>query len=290
MKDRQEDHSSSAASVKIVINPATMESIAKTELLYHKGDPPLTATVTVLVCIPFTQLVDDLKPLFKGAPEDAYIVATDKTVFYAKGGGQPADVGTMNTDSAAGAVFQVRGVMRAPSGAVLHLGTFEGAGGPFQVGHAVQQQVDAETRNLHSRIHDGGHIVSLAIRRLAPTIGEVTDLKAQHYPDSSWVEFKGLIDGKHKAEIEAAANAVVEQDLPITVCWWSKDELVERCLAVPDTLHIPQGELARAVDIEGAGAYACGGTHMRTTGEVGRITVRKISRQKGISKVSYCLA
>lgn len=184
-------------------------------------------------------------------------------------------------------VFKVSGVRRVPSGAILHLGRF--VGGLFKASDSVNQEVDADTRKLHSKIHDGGHIVSSAVRRLVDSIGEVTELKAQHYPDSSFVEFKGHIDGKHRSDIEAAANAMVEQNLPITVCWWSKEELVDRCWSVPETLQTPEGELARAVDIEGAGAYACGGTHMRTTGEIGPITVRKISRQKGISKISYCL-
>lgn len=237
-----------------------------------------------MACFPFTALEDDLKPLFKGAPEDAHIVATDQTVFYAQGGGQPADVGTITS---ANSTFKVTGVRRAPSCTIFHLGTF--GNNPFKVGDLVKQEVEAETRTLHCKIHDAGHVVGLAVRRLADAIPDVTELKAQHYPGAAFVEFKGLIDGKYKADIEAAANAIVEENRPITVCWWTRSELVEKCWSVPASLQIPKDELARAVDIEGAGAYPCGGTHMRTTGEIGGIQVRKISRQKGVSKVSYAL-
>jgi len=261
-----------------------MSAIGATEPIYHKHDTQLTATANVVASFPFSDLDEELKPLFKGAPEESYIVATDKTVFYAQGGGQPADVGTMKT---AEAVFDVRGVRKAPSNAILHLGTFSNGG--FSKGDVVEQQVDAETRKLHSRIHDGGHVVGLAVRSLGATIGEVSELKAQHYPESSFVDFKGTIDSKHKDAIEAAANELVKKDLPIVVCFWTLEELKERCWYVPEGLTLPEGELARAVDIEGAGAYPCGGTHMRTTGEVGAIGIKKISRSKGNSKISYFL-
>lgn len=243
-------------------------------------------------CVPYSSLSDDLKPLFKlASPDEAYIVVTDQTVFYAQGGGQPADTGTITTESG-DAVFTVSGVRRASSGPILHLGTFAAPDAVFKDGATVLQSVDGPTRTLHSRIHDGGHIVSLSIRRLVASIPDVTELKAQHYPGAAFVEFKGHIGGDQKEAIEKAANDMVAENLPITVCWWGRDEVADRCWSVPanllDTI-VPEGEKARAVDIEGAGAYPCGGTHMRTTGEVGSIVIRKITRQKGISKVSYAL-
>jgi Ser-tRNA(Ala) deacylase AlaX len=48
-----------------------------------------------------------------------------------------------------------------------------------------------------------------------------------------------------------------------------------------------QGGLVRAVEIDGEGAYMCGGTHVRSTALVGKIRVRKVKRQQGISRVSY---
>lgn len=255
-----------------------------TEPIYHKHDTQLTATAKVVATLPLSKLEDELKPLFKGAPEDAHIVVVDKTVFYAQGGGQPADVGTIKTKDA---VFQVKGVRKTPSGTILHMGTF--SNGTFNKDDVVEQQVDPNTRKLHSKIHDGGHVVGVAVRSLAATIGEVSELKAQHYPESSFVDFKGLIDAKHKDAIETAANDIVKKDVPITVCWWTMEELKEKCMYVPEGLQLPEGELARAVDIEGAGAYPCGGTHMRTTAEVGAIGIRKISRSKGVSKISYFL-
>jgi Ser-tRNA(Ala) deacylase AlaX len=50
----------------------------------------------------------------------------------------------------------------------------------------------------------------------------------------------------------------------------------------------PDGKV-RAVDIVGAGAYPCGGTHVPDSSFVGTITVKNIKRQKGVSKVSYAI-
>ena len=273
-----------------------MNQLGKTEALYQKDDSKLTAEVTVAAVIPFAELDDGLKPLFKDAPPDAHVVVTDRTIFYAQGGGQPADTGSMKLggDSDDGLAFQVTGVRRAPSGPILHLGTFSGqsdssSASAFKAGDKVFQAVDAATRELHSKIHDAGHIISMSIRQLSASIGDVSELKAQHYPGAAFVEFRGLIEGKHKADIEAAACDMVRSNLPITVRWWTPEELRQHCWAVPENLDLAEGELARAVEMEGAGAYACGGTHMRTTGEIGDIQIRKITRQKGISKVSYCL-
>ena len=153
------------------------------------------------------------------------------------------------------------------------------------------QEIDGEKRDLHSRIHDGGHILSLAVRHLRSAIPDVTELKASHYPDAAFVEFKGLIDGKHKDAIQAKCDEFVNAGLPVEVRWWDEKELREKCAFVPEVVHAgDKGGLIRAVDIVGAGAYPCGGTHVEDTSLVGKVNVRKISRSKGISKISYSVS
>ncbi|KAH6708082.1 hypothetical protein VD0002_g9100 [Verticillium dahliae] len=265
-----------------------MSQFVKTKALYLDNDGGVV-TAFIVSCTPFTAASEAHKPLFKTATGNDFLVATDQTLFYAQGGGQPADTGTMTSMITGDAAkFHVTGVRKTTEGTILHLGSFEDS--PFEKGDLVTQHIDMDKRRLHSQIHDAGHIISSAVRKLADAIPDVTELKAQHYPDSAFVEFKGFIDGKHKADIEAAANALIDENLPIKVCYWTQEELVRACWSVPETLVLPEGELARAVDIEGAGAYACGGTHMATTGEVGHVRIRNIKRQKGISKISYELA
>jgi Ser-tRNA(Ala) deacylase AlaX len=236
---------------------------------------------------PITALSEADRALFKNASEDAHAVITTETIFYAQGGGQPSDSGTMSSDS--GASFEVSSVRNASGGRIIHVGKFTTPGSIFSENQGVHQAIDGVKRDLNSRIHTGGHIVGLAVRHLSESIPGITELKAQHYPDSAFVEFQGLIDGKHKEAIEIKANDFVRQALPVKVYWWSVDELKEKCAVVPTNVIIPEGELVRAVDIEGAGAYPCGGTHVPDSSVVGKVQIKKISRQKGISKVSYII-
>lgn len=128
-----------------------------------------------------------------------------------------------------------------------------------------------------------------AVRQVAAETPELklTESKAQHYPGAAHVEFGGLIDGKYKEAIQAKVDEMLEKDLPVKAYWWTEAELREKCVHVPPEMTAPEGELLRAVDIVGAGAYPCGGTHVATTKLCGKITVRKISRSKGTSRISY---
>ena len=205
------------------------------------------------------------------------------------------------TDAVASS-FSVHAVRHSVSspGQILHLGRFEsGNSQTFPVGQSVHQAIDGEKRQLHTRIHDAGHILGLAVRHLLrgsgelPNLVDVTELKAQHYPDAAFVEFRGLIDGRHKDAIQAQCDTFVSQALPIKVSWLNEAELREKCVIVPDNLVAAsdggdsEPGLFRAVDIEGAGAYPCGGTHVTDTSGVGRVEVRRITRSKGITKISY---
>lgn len=149
--------------------------------------------------------------------------------------------------------------------------------------------VDDARRDLHSRIHSAGHILSLAVRHLseAGELPAVSEIKAQHYPDVAFVDFKGTIDGKFKDAIQAQCDKIVQEARPIEVCWYNEDELRENCAGLPEGFKVPEGKPARAISVKGLGAYPCGGTHVHDTSEVGKIIVRKISRSKGNSKVSY---
>ena len=109
------------------------------------------------------------------------------------------------------------------------------------------------------------------------------------------VEFLGLIDGKHKAGIQAKLDEYLAADMAVEIHEWDQ-ETVDAKTESGD-IYMPEngmdlaatGGTLRVVEIKGAGAYPCGGTHVRTTGECGKVGVYKISRQKGVSKVSYRL-
>ena len=114
------------------------------------------------------------------------------------------------------------------------------------------------------------------------------------------VEFIGpTILATHKAGIQAKLDELIALDLPVNITFCSEHELREpgrKMYFVPEQFPIKSvdeggsGKL-RCVEVEGWGGYPCGGTHVRTTSEVGKVVVRKIGKVgkagSGVTKISY---
>jgi Ser-tRNA(Ala) deacylase AlaX len=233
-------------------------------------------------------------------PAESHVLYLDETIFHVQGGGQPFDVGTIRPSqgSANGndtasepenqSEFHVTSVRNGEANTVRHAGYFLPAtlDSRFQHNTKVHLSIDVPRRQLHSRIHSAGHILGVAIMRLsrAGTLPPLTETKAKHYPGDASVEFQGLIDGKFKDAIQQATDELVAEERPLHIRFWSREECEKNGVALPEKMD---GDLFRAVEIEGCGAYACGGTHASKTNEVGRVVVRSIRRQKGGTRVGY---
>ena len=254
---------------------------------------------------PFSSLEEANQLLFKQASDNDFVVVTNETIFHPQGGGQPSDEGFMRWTAKGAkaaecpaekeAVFQVKAVrMDAVHAAqVLHLGSFTETAETslIQPGDDVEQVLDEEKRLLYSRLHTAGHVLGSAVRSLLETeIPGFDELKASHFPDSASCEFQGLIEGKWKEPIQQRVNDYLNKSMPVEIDFWSEDDFrregLERLL--PDRRLLPPGEdKFRVVRIVGAEVYPCGGTHVDTTDLCGDTIVKKISRNKGISRVSY---
>lgn len=174
-------------------------------------------------------------------------------------------------------------------GQVLHLGSFTSPSEIFGPGDAVVQHIDAEKRLLYSQLHTAGHVLGAAVNKLlSQTVPDFKELKASHFPDSAACEFRGLIDGKHKGDIQAKVDEFVAAKMPVEIVWWDEADFEREGVEMPEhTIELPPGEKWRVVKIVGAEAYPCGGTHVAHSGACGDIGVKKISRSKGTSRVSY---
>ena len=241
----------------------------------------------------FSDLSTEEHALFRSGTDQTYVLEFSHTIFYVQGGGQPFDTGyvAITTNEDKEQRFNVEAVRYGIAGRVLHFGHFKDDAHPFHHGGMAIQHIDGERRNLNSRIHTGGHIIGLAVRRLieqTPEL-EVTELKAQHYPDASFVEFRGIIDGKYKDSIQSLSSNFVSDALPVKLYWYKPEELAENGVITVEGMPIVANSdgKVRVVDIVGAGAYPCGGTHVPDSSFVKTITVKNIKRQKGVSKISY---
>lgn len=269
----------------------------RTKLVYQEDGERLLHTTKILSIVPVSALENADQSLIKDSSDIEHAVITDSTIFYVQGGGQPSDTGVMTPSVAAKAdsVFQVKSVRHPAQGSqILHFGRFTPVeGSRFDAGDEVQQNVDADKRNLYSRLHTAGHILGFAINALSRegVLPPLTESKASHYPDSAAVEFGGTIEGKHKDAIQAKTDEFVRSARPVKIHWWTLDELLEKCTGVTEGFELPEGEvMGRVVEMEGLGSYPCGGTHVRDCSQVGKIEVKKISRSKGTSRVSYRVA
>ena len=189
-------------------------------------------------------------------------VVLDRTAFYATGGGQPHDTGTLSGRR----VVEVK----KEGGVVWH--HFDGDA--FTVGEAVDGVVDWDRRHALMRTHTALHILCGVIWNeygKAVTGGNMEPLAARMD-----FEFDPLPEG-FGATVEARVNEECAADRPIRVSFLPR----EIAVADPDLIRtkvnlIPESvPEIRVVDIVGLDKQADGGTHVASTAEVGRIRVVK---------------
>ncbi|MFM2078424.1 MAG: hypothetical protein RJA49_2314 [Actinomycetota bacterium] len=201
-------------------------------------------------------------------------VALDETLFYPTGGGQPHDVGTL-------AGLRVIDV-RKDGTQVWHVVE----GGPLPaVGDVVDGDIDWERRHRLMRTHTALHVLCGVIWnewRVPVTGGNMEPLSARMD-----FEFDPVPEG-FGPRIEELVNAELVADRPITVSFLPRDTAVQdedlirtKVNMIPDSVR----EI-RIVDIVGLDKQADGGTHVRSTAEVGRLRVVKLENKgKGNKRV-----
>lgn len=273
---------------------AAMASIPRTQLVFHHNARLTTLPTLITAIHPFPTLPEPNKLLFKAGSATDHIIVTRDTIFHPQGGGQPSDIGTM-TNAATGAVFTVDAVRMdaVHDGQVLHFGRFTTGSPLFAAGDEVAQAIDADKRLLYSRLHTAGHVLGAAVRRVCMAqVDGFDELKASHFPDAAACEFAGLIEGKWKEPIQKMVDEYVAAAMPVEIDWWDEDDFRKNGLErlIPDRSLAPPGEKFRVVNIVGAEVYPCGGTHVERTDLCGETKVKKISRSKGQSRVSYTVA
>ncbi|HEU4527482.1 MAG TPA: alanyl-tRNA editing protein [Actinomycetota bacterium] len=209
-------------------------------------------------------------------------VVLDRTVFYARGGGQPGDTGVLRWD---GGEARVRDTVKQ-AGAVLHV--LEGA--PPSVGVPVTAEVDWDRRHTLMRTHTALHALSGIVFR--DYGAKVTGGNME--PGVARMDFElDAISQEFGREVEGKLNAALAEDHAVRVSFLPRAE----ALADPDLIRtkvnlIPEHvDPIRVIDIDGLDKQADGGTHVRSTAEVGRVRVAKTeSKGKGFKRMRIELA
>lgn len=205
-------------------------------------------------------------------------VVLDQTIFYPQGGGQACDQGVIASANATFAVQDVRFV----DGLVHHYGAFEN--GTFAEGEQVDCRVDRARRSVNSCLHSAGHLLDEAVKNLGYAW---TPTKGIHFPGKCAVEYAGeLADGAAaRAAIELEANRLIQGGAPICASLVNVADLATLADYVPPNL--PENKPVRIVNMGGAKSTPCGGTHVATTADIGKLVIRYVKAKKGDIKVAY---
>jgi misacylated tRNA(Ala) deacylase len=199
---------------------------------------------------------------------DGANVYLDRTVLYPTGGGQPGDRGRLVL--ADGDVLEVADTLKGPHGVAHRLADGQSAPAP---GTRLTAEVDWPRRYRLMRMHSAMHLLCKAVD-CPVTGGQVGEAKSR-------LDFDA---GETRLDKEAIAARLAEWvvlDRPIRHLWidarelQSRPELVRTMSVRPPTT----GGRLRLVEIEGLDLQACGGTHVRSTGEIGALTVGKIENK-----------
>jgi misacylated tRNA(Ala) deacylase len=199
-------------------------------------------------------------------------IVLDRTVFYARGGGQPGDIGVLRW---AGGETPITEAVKGEGEAILHVPAPDAALPP--VGAAVEAAIDWQRRHAHMRMHTAMHLLCSLIKGAAVTGGSVGAEKSR-------LDFD-LPNPPAKEAVEAELNALIAADHPVRI-EWVDEAVLDRDPGLVRTMSVqpPRGAGRLRLMRIGSGETVidlqpCGGTHVSRTGEIGPIRVQKIENK-----------
>jgi misacylated tRNA(Ala) deacylase len=199
-------------------------------------------------------------------------IVLDRTVFYARGGGQPGDSGVLRW---AGGETPITEAVKGEGEAILHQPAPDAAVPPS--GTVVEAAIDWQRRHAHMRMHTAMHLLCSLIKGAAVTGGSVG-------ADKSRLDFD-LPNPPPKDDIEAGLNALIAADHPVRIEWVDEavldtDPTLVRTMSVQPPRGTGRLRLMRiGSDEDLVDLQPCGGTHVSRTGEIGPIRVQKIENK-----------
>lgn len=205
-------------------------------------------------------------------------IVLDRTVFYAAAGGQPGDVGVL--EGADGAC-SISGTVFAPDRtAIVHLAA---AGSPLpSAGETVRAILDWDTRSRLMRMHTCLHLLC-ALVKYPVTGGQIGAAESR-------LDFDiGDAAAVDKDTLTAGLNTLIAADHEVGERWISEAELdanprLVRTMAVSPPRGSGRVRLVAIGEDGNIDLQPCGGTHVRSTGEIGRVAVTRIEKKGRLNR------
>jgi len=197
-------------------------------------------------------------------------IELDRTVFYPLGGGQPGDQGVLNFSD--GRQVEIVDCYKdREDGRHLHIPA-EGSSLP-QVGESLTAEINWDRRHRLMRMHTTLHLM------LAVIDGKING--AQVGEEKSRIDFDVPNTALDKEDISKRLNNLIAEDHSVAFSHITDEELA----ANPDLIRTmsvapPTGQgTVRVIEVEGVDLQPCGGTHVKSTGEIGRVRIGKIENK-----------
>ncbi|MDR7537053.1 MAG: alanine--tRNA ligase [Armatimonadota bacterium] len=207
-------------------------------------------------------LVRDGVPVEEARAGDEVIVVLDRTPFYAEAGGQVGDTGTL---VARGLRVTVTDTRRLAPGLIGHHGRIDD--GRLRVGQRVRAAIDAPRRAAIMRSHTATHLLHRALQEvLGEHARQAGSLVA---PDRLRFDFAHLqpLSAAQREAVERRVNAVVLEGRRVRAAVMPLEQAVR--LGAMALFGEKYGERVRVVTVADYSRELCGGTHLRSTAEVG---------------------
>jgi misacylated tRNA(Ala) deacylase len=206
-------------------------------------------------------------------------IVLDRTVFYAAAGGQPGDKGTIEVEGGGPCPIATT-VYDADKATIVHVAA-EGAAHPAP-GQSVRAAIDWDGRYRLMRMHTTLHLLC-ALVKFPVTGGQVN-------PDDSRLDFDiddpSAVD---KDRLTADLNALIGANHPVGERWITDAELeanpgLVRTMAVKPPMGAGKVRLVVIGENGSVDLQPCGGTHVKATGEIGRVVVTKIEKKGKLNR------
>ena len=211
----------------------------------------------------------DGQPVPAAQAPAAIDIVLDQTPFYAEMGGQLADHGTIRLPGG-DTVIDVTDVQAPIRGLTVHRGHLRQGG--IALGDSVIAEIDSERRLAIARAHTATHMVYAGLRNV---VSEHADQAgSENSPSRLRFDFRhnSALAGSQLSDIEELVNEKLAEDLPVTTEVMSIDKAKE--MGAIALFGEKYGSEVRVVTIgDGFDRELCGGTHVPTTGHIGRVTV-----------------
>jgi alanyl-tRNA synthetase len=197
------------------------------------------------------------------AANDEIEIILNATPFYAEGGGQLADGGTITL--ASGAVIEISDVQSPIKGLTTHRGRV--ISGEVSLGESAFAEIDNERRNAISRAHTATHMVHKAFREI---LGETaTQAGSENSPGRFRFDFPatGAVSDLVLSDVEGRVNSLLLENLSVTAEVMSQESAKK--IGAMALFGEKYGDEVRVVSVGDWARELCGGTHVGSSGQLG---------------------